>query len=406
MYKALNIYVYFISCLVGIELYAGHESEVFAKSNYDSNVDKQIDVDSVSEIMLTVTPKLSKDSDVLALINSLKENQSVRLPSFSVVDVYDGEGLRVDATFTTMGPRVRDFSPKWVYSNSRERGIYTGANHGVPHKYNDVWEYDLVANTWVMLHKPDNNVSPHTWWAMTYDQKQERLYWYYRNDRTDNFSNWPLLNSATPPMVVYDPYAQNGWVAAVTPKSGPIPGNANNAAAMEYIPSRDITILYAAEWNGLGMWQFNANDNSWSQMLTLKETYHNSSALRSNGFMQYDEKNDVLVGWHLGTIYLFDFAANQWRIAKELSGTNFDGQHNGNSGGAYDTKNGVHLMFNGTNCTLYIYNAKDNSLTHVTPFGPLPSPAPKITALFYHKSLNVFVFYTRGEKEMIVYRYK
>ena len=53
------------------------------------------------------------------------------------------------------GPLARDFTLKMVWAPERKRVLFCGANHGVPHRLNDVWEFDLAALTWVMLYAPD-----------------------------------------------------------------------------------------------------------------------------------------------------------------------------------------------------------------------------------------------------------
>jgi hypothetical protein len=113
------------------------------------------------------------------------------------------------------GPRLRDYCRKWVWAPDRKRALYCGGNSGVPHKINDVWEYDLPSNTWVLLWEPDPDtnrtrnmkdpdelreylnsfvkVDPesgeimtrrgapfdpiHTWWGLTYDPEMRALLW-------------------------------------------------------------------------------------------------------------------------------------------------------------------------------------------------------------------------------------
>ena len=38
---------------------------------------------------------------------------------------------------------------------ARTRALFAGANHGSPHRLNDVWEFDLPSLTWAMLYAPD-----------------------------------------------------------------------------------------------------------------------------------------------------------------------------------------------------------------------------------------------------------
>jgi hypothetical protein len=53
------------------------------------------------------------------------------------------------------GPKPRNYCRKWVWAPDRKRALFCGANAGVPHRFNDVWEYDLASNTWGLLYEPD-----------------------------------------------------------------------------------------------------------------------------------------------------------------------------------------------------------------------------------------------------------
>ncbi|MBL8483135.1 MAG: hypothetical protein JNJ60_13125, partial [Rhodocyclaceae bacterium] len=57
------------------------------------------------------------------------------------------------------GPGRRDFSNKMAYAPDRGSALYCGANHGSPHRLNDVWEFHLLSNTWRMLVAPGHDAT-------------------------------------------------------------------------------------------------------------------------------------------------------------------------------------------------------------------------------------------------------
>ena len=52
------------------------------------------------------------------------------------------------------GPGRRDYGNKMPYAPDRGTAMYCGANHGSPHRLNDVWEFHLGSNTWHLICPP------------------------------------------------------------------------------------------------------------------------------------------------------------------------------------------------------------------------------------------------------------
>jgi hypothetical protein len=110
------------------------------------------------------------------------------------------------------GPKPRSYCRKWVWAADRKRAFFCGANAGSPHRFNDVREYDLASNTWVLLYEPDadsnavRGMKPeqrkaffdrvgkvedgilmtskggpfdpiHSWWQITYEPEMHALLW-------------------------------------------------------------------------------------------------------------------------------------------------------------------------------------------------------------------------------------
>jgi hypothetical protein len=349
-----------------------------------------------------VLPQLDPDPQILSEIETLGDNQGTFLPAFTCVDVYGGEGLATHSTFADKGPGIRDYCNKWVYVDSRQRGAYCGGNHGVPHKFNDVWEYDLASNTWIMLHKPDPGViTPHTWWGMTYDQRAEKIYWVTGIDNpNNNFMVWESMNwTNSVGVLYYDPYAQNGWHSLY----GDGQSYTRTASVLEYIGSRDITIFYNKYTaRGCGMHTYDSKTDTWSELLSGSYIYHTCTTCPgSEALVNYDPRHDILVGFRADKVYHYNFTDTAWSQVH----TGPIDAHDARSALTYDTDNGIHLLYNRDDSSLYAYEAGTMTLTRLNPSGDYLRTTRQVMA-FYHKDLNVAVFYKDNSPNIWLYRYK
>jgi hypothetical protein len=346
----------------------------------------------------TVSPELTPVNEVQNIIDNLGNNEGKFLPNFTCIDVYNGDGLAVFSSFATSGPGIRDYCRKWVYANSRERALYCGGNHGSPHRFNDMWEFDLASNTWVMLHKPDAGASPvHTWWGFTYDQKRDLAYWMCVAG--------PWL-SGTPPLFVYDPYAQSGWTIKSHPSG--TPNIRSQGSQFEYIPDKDICIWYDKQWNGSGMLEWNPETNTWTELLGQSYTYHGCDTCpQQEAVTNYDSLENVLISMRDSNIYRYDMDGNTWH---HMNSGPFTARDNG-SGYAYDPDNGVHVLVDDRQ--IFAYRASTNTVEVKNPAG-LDTLVEVINSnwngnrevmLFYHRALKVFVVYLDGFPKVWVYKY-
>lgn len=154
-----------------------------------------------------IKPELPPDQALLAKIAALADNTWLKLPqtktagelAWATGDVGD---------YARSGPTVRDYCNKMVWAPERRRALYCGAGHNI-HPWNDVWEYDLAANTWICLYAPEPGPPPseaggkevvnwyrenfqyrdgvlstrkgapvrpaHTWWGLCYDTERRRM---------------------------------------------------------------------------------------------------------------------------------------------------------------------------------------------------------------------------------------
>jgi len=99
---------------------------------------------------LPVAPTPEDVPDIVAQINALAPGHAMYLPT---VTVHPPAGYE-DHDWFRYGPGGRDFCNQMAYAPDRQSALYAGANHGSPHRLNDVWEYHLGSNTWQALYGP------------------------------------------------------------------------------------------------------------------------------------------------------------------------------------------------------------------------------------------------------------
>jgi hypothetical protein len=102
-------------------------------------------------------PLLEPDLALLARIAALPENTWMKLPPVKTAG--DLSWLAARSGKRTYGPNGRDYSNEMVWAPERRRALFCGGGHNID-PINDVWEYDLAANTWVCLSAADP-VYPH-----------------------------------------------------------------------------------------------------------------------------------------------------------------------------------------------------------------------------------------------------
>jgi hypothetical protein len=273
-----------------------------------------------STSVLAETPAYADDAAVTKVLRQLGDNTSLQLPPFALAGKEIGKWRREFAA----GPYRRDFGNKMAYAPDRGTGMYCGANHGAPHRYNDVWEYHLASNTWHLLFAPDGGdhshvyrareaarngdreaagfladwyrksvvvkdgylqtksggpVEPwHTWSGITYDANAKRVVWATLNNddveserlneyaETMRHSVDDLKRQLKPgtSLWLFDPEAGR-WQRQLS--DGPRPKTQAQGGFLEYIPHLQRSIWYTAEWyDNSGMWSYDAHANRWNDL--------------------------------------------------------------------------------------------------------------------------------------------
>jgi len=334
-----------------------------------------------------VRPQLESNTKTVRLVESLGTSEGARLPPFDVTG--PARGLARHGNFAMRGPGVRDYSNKWVWAPNRERALYAGGNHGAPHKFNDLWEYDLGANTWVMLYAPEPCVEPsHTWWGLTYDIKRHRVLWMATR------SDWPLAKSGGPPLMAFDTQAQEGWTHVATrPDIRIAPGG-----SLTYLPNRDRVLWYGNTWHGAGLHELHPDTGVWRQLLSQQHVYFdNPDSPGSAAIINHDSTHDVLVAFLDHGIHVYDVDENRWTrrhrdilpVRVREAGATTD----------YDPVNDVHMIYSAGR--LFAYHYDDDRLEELT---DEPIMEKRTSAGYFDREHEVFVLYN-GTPRVYVYRY-
>jgi hypothetical protein len=320
-----------------------------------------------------------------------------------------------------------------VWMPDRKRAIYYGANHGAPHRTNDVWEYDLPSNTWVCLYGPDNmrgaenwkqNLDPdslktgiprtrrggpaviaHSWWQLAYDPQLKAML---------TFCSWSMVpghvrearkkGSHKPPLWAFFPEKKQWQPITGSKFEGKRP-RYQNASALEYVPQRKATIWCSNNWANRGMWAYDSADNTWTQ---LKPNGGSTKEFQSNApppeqVMAFAPDRGMLIG-HWGKVDRktgkrqirtshFSFQTNAWQVV-EGKGHGEQGiippGHDARTNFVYDQVARVCLLWDGKH--LWSYDPDGARWTRLQIKGdPPPTGGRDVMLAYYDVARNVFV---------------
>ena len=341
--------------------------------------------------------------------------------------------------YQSSGPRVRDYCNRMVWAPERQRALYCGGGHNV-HPWNDVWEFDLAANTWVCLYGadpvpprfgPDKEAEAlawykanavvkdgvirtprggplrpcHTWWSLCYDSERKRMLFVESHKglfATDKamLAKAHNLDPMDPILRTYGSGAGEAWLLSFYPETGEwkevLTGmpKAGESSCLEHLP--DQKTLW---WLSGKTYRYETAKNEWRPMP--------QDGPRLGGESAYDpETKKVVVTVGLQT-WVFSCATNTWTLAQENAP---DGGYVPVSVFCFDSTAKKFVL-----CTLlklkdkpdagmrlWLYDVKENQWTAPAP----PGDGPKLSRIagYYDPARNVTVLYSN--QETWVYRGK
>ncbi|MGE3806078.1 MAG: hypothetical protein AB7K24_15515 [Gemmataceae bacterium] len=348
-----------------------------------------------------IKPELPVNQAALDRIKSLKANQAAVVGQAKVVGDFNDVARQYNLDKT--GPRGRDFTIKMVWSPERKRVLFCGANHGVPHRLNDVWEFDLAALTWAMLYAPDNPrdygglgkdfsdvefkdgilitqrggpaVIAHTWWGLTYDPVQKQMLfmntWVTNKKKAvEDLKGDPAQLYPGPPLWAFTP--QTGkWQMLKTdaPYPRPIFGG-----LLEYCPDLKGSLWHANNWQMHGTWIYDAKTSKWTDLKAngkSTEFEQQSPAPEQVGY--YDPQRKLIVVQRHNDTFHFHPKTNVWQKVK-IDQAEVPYGHDARAPMYFDPVSGHGLLVDFKTNTLWAYDANKPAWVKLQPEGdPLPT---------------------------------
>lgn len=381
----------------------------------------------------TIEPVLPVNETAVAQLKALKPNQAVTLAPAQVVGEFNDTARQFNLHKT--GPVGRDFTIKMAWAPERRRALFCGANHNVPHRINDVWEFDLAALTWAMLYAPDNPrdytgigkdfsdvefkdgvlvtkrggpaVIAHTWWGLTYDP-QHKLLLFMNTWVTDQkkavaqLGGDPALLYPGPPLVAFSPQTRR-WTMLTADKPYP---RAPFGGLLEYIPELNGSIWHTNNWQMQATWLYDAKTNAWRDLqpnAATKDFDKQSPAPEQVGY--YDPRRKLVIVQRARDTFQYSPAANEWKkvLALDPDSDQAPLGHDAYAPLVYDPVSGHGLLVEFKTDTLWAYDPDKPAWTKLQPQGdPLPTGNKRLA--YFDPIQQVFVILQRTT--VWAYRYR
>lgn len=357
---------------------------------------------------------------VVKQLASLKPNHAVLLGKADVIGEFNETARKYGLEKT--GPMGRDFTIKMCWAPERKRALFCGANHAVPHRLNDVWEFDLPSLTWSMLYAPDlprgygdlgkdtsdvefkdgifvtkrggPAVIAHTWWGLTYDPKRKALMFMNtwvtdRKKAAKDLGGDPAQLYNGPPLWAFFP-AEKKWKAFKAPKPHPV---AIFGGLLEYIPELGGSVWHANNWQMHGTWLHDYEKDTWTDLKSNgggKEFERESPEPEQIGY--YDPKRKLLIVQRHYDTHHFDPAKNAWK--RVLVGSKDDGKtpygHDARSVFHHDAASGRGILVQFQTNDLWEYDPDKPNWKKLAPEGD-PMPKGNKRLAYADPALNVIV---------------
>lgn len=380
-----------------------------------------------------IQPELPVNQNALAKLKQLKPGEAAIIGQANVVGEFNeiAKKFKLDRT----GPRARDFTLRMVWAPERNRAIFCGANHRVPHRLNDVWEFDLAALTWAMLYASDNPrdytglgsdasdvefkdgilftkrggpaIIGHTWWGLTYDPEQKQLLFMNtwvtdQKKAVAQIGGDPGQLYTGPPLWAFTP-STGKWTVLKTKGPAPTP---IFGGMLEYIPERKGSIWHANNWQMRGTWLYDAKSNAWKN-LQANDSQGNfeqqSPEPEQVGY--YDPKRNLVVVHRHKATHHFDVMANTWTkvLSHDKDSEQVPYGHDAYSPLYHDPSSGHGLLLEFKTDTLWAYDPDKTAWTKLEPAGA-PIPKGDYRLAYFDPAQNVFVIL--HDTTVWAYRYR
>lgn len=353
--------------------------------------------------------------DVRRRIEALAPGQATLLGHAAVVGPINDTARRFDLQRT--GPRARDFCRRMVWAPERASALFAGANHGSPHRLNDVWEFNLGALAWVLLYAPDlprgyGNLGPdasdvvyadgdlvtrrggpavigHTWSGLAWNPRQHRMLfmntWPVDVDAmVRSIGGDPAQRDRSPPLWAFDP-AAGRWARWSTPAPWP---KAAVGALLQDVPELRGQVWHLNNWQLRGTWLLRDEDRRWERICDPKSQADFESQAPGRELVGYhDPVRRLIVAQCLHNTYHFDTTRRRW-ADKTVSGA--PRGHDARTIFLRDAVSGTGLLVDLAQGELWSHDPDSASWSHLTPKGTA-MPAGIRTLAYFDEHLSVVV---------------
>lgn len=364
---------------------------------------------------------------VAAKLRALKPNHAVLLGEATVHGPFNETARKYNLHLT--GPRGRDFTLKTCWAPDRKRVLFCGANHGVPHRLNDVWEFDLPSLSWRLLYAPDlprgytdlgKDVSDvefrdgilrtrrggpaviaHTWWGLTYDERRRSLLfmntWVTNRERAvTRLGGDPARLYKGPPLWEFSPKTKT-WRALKAEKPHP---RAIFGGMLEYVPELGGNLWHANNWQMRGTWLRDSKTGKWRNLEANHDDEDNKHfqehAPMPEQVAYRDPARKILVAHRHHDTHHFDLKRRRW--TKVLSGSPDDNAtpygHDARSVFHHDPASGLGILTQFQTNTLWTYDPDARAWTRLQPQGD-PMPEGRKRLAYFDPAMNVQVVIDR-----------
>jgi len=352
------------------------------------------------------------DQAVLEKLAALPPGQATLLGEARIIGDFNevARHHRLDVT----GPRARDYCLKMAWAPDRQRALFCGANHGVPHRLNDVWEFDLAALAWILLYAPDNNrsylglgddpsdvrfrdgvlitarggpaVVGHTWWGLTYDPQEKLLLFMNtwvtnQRDAVAELGGDPALLDPGPPLWAFDPAART-WRYHRSPQPHP---RAPFGGMLEYVPELGGAIWHTNNWQMRQTWLYDTPAQTWTDLAANGDpAAFEANAPEPEQVAYHDPARSLVIAHRHYRTHHFDTRTRRWQLV--LDGAEDDGRtpygHDAFSiiAASPDTGQGILLEFKTSR--IWAYSPDAPSWSQLVPDGdPIPDTPKRLAYL-------------------------
>jgi len=320
------------------------------------------------------------------------------------------------------GPRARDYSLKMVWASERKTALFAGANHAVPHRLNDVWEFDLAGMAWRLLYAPDKSRSylglgkdpsdvvfresvlmtkrggpaavGHTWSGITYDPERKRLLfmspWATKQEEAIKLVGGdPAQRFRGPPLWAFDPYARN-WEFVETQRPWP---KVPFGGMLEYVPELGGAIWHMNNWVMRATWLFPSGSDKWVDLDANAADKDFASQAPGRELVGYYDplRKIVIAQWKRSTFH-FDPKMKRWSkvISRKGESEEVPNGHDAFSVFYHDAASGHGLFVDFRTKRLWAYDPDRTEWTLLKPEGD-PMPSGKRLLAYADPARNVLV---------------